>query len=44
MKDKRKEKLISKFLRHKKKADDAQKHADKAQHYLNLILEEYIDG
>ena len=41
MKDKRKNKLISKYLRHKYKADQAQKHADKAEHYLNTILEEY---
>ena len=44
MKDKRKEKLISKYLRHKKKSEKAQKHADKAQHYLNIILEDYNDG
>jgi len=41
MKDKHKEKLIAKYLRHKYKADQAQKHADKAQHYLNIILEDY---
>ena len=41
MKDKRREKLISKYLRHKYKADKAQKHQDKAQYYLNVIMEDY---